>query len=253
MAAGQEEGAQSPHQDEPDGAPPTRKGMAAMAADENFSVAAALGGPRGVAESAVPGIAFVVAQTVFRNLTTSVVVALTVAALFAINRLIRREPLTPAISGLIGVGIAAAIARSTGQAADFYVWGFVRAGITALACLISIAVGWPLVGVLLGLITDEGMSWRDNPARRRAYVWATAVWAGVFILRLVVQLPIYFRQRACRVTEADPGACDAGLGFLGTVNLLLGLPVFAVAVYVCWLILRRVPPTPKPVEETKHE
>ena len=65
------------------------------------------------------------------------------------------------------------------------------------------------------------------PARMRVYQQATWVWVGMFAVRALVQGRLY--------TQGDAAA-------LGFVNLLLGLPLFGVAVALTWLIVRRVPP-----------
>ena len=55
--------------------------------------------------------------------------------------------------------------------------------------------------------------WRDDPRLLRAYGWLTVLWGVTFLLRALVQGLLY-------------QANDVGL--LGTVSLVLGLPVTAV-------------------------
>lgn len=229
---------------------PHRKGMAQLASGEDFSVADAVGGPRGVVESAVPGVTFVVTYVITQSLSTSTYAAVGIAAVFAAARLVRREPIYPAISGLVGVAIAAFIARQTGRAEDFYLPGlFINIGF-GLAYLISILVRWPLLGVLIGPLTEEGFSWRSDPARLRAYTQASAIWVAVFAVRLAVQVPLYLLSRRCDA-QADASACAEALGLLGTARVAMGLPLFALAAYLSWLILRRVPPA-RPAEDAPN-
>jgi hypothetical protein len=59
---------------------------------------------------------------------------------------------------------------------------------------------------------------------RRAYAWLTVMWGATFLLRVVVQGPLY---------QAN------AVGWLGTSSLLLGLPVTAVALVVTlWVVAR---------------
>jgi hypothetical protein len=93
----------------------------------------------------------------------------------------------------------------------------------ALAYTISIAVRWPLVGVLIAIASNRGMEWRQDPASVRAYSRASWVWVGLFSLRLAVQLPLYLT-----------GAVVA----LGVTRVAMGVPLFVVGIWLSWLILR---------------
>ena len=56
----------------------------------------------------------------------------------------------------------------------------------------------------------------------KAYTIATWLWLGVFALRLVVQVPLYVTNH---------------VGWLGTARLLMGLPFWALAIWVTYLIV----------------
>jgi hypothetical protein len=184
----------------------------------------ALGGPQGVADSSLPALAFVLTYTLNGNdLGMAAWVAVGVGALMAAIRVARRETLQFALAGFAGVAIAAFIADKTGRAEDFFLPGlFLNAGYAA-AYLISIAIRWPLLGVFLGPISGEGMKWREDPERVRLYTRASWIWVGVFTLRLAVQLPLYLA-----------GAVLA----LGIAKTAMGLPIFAVAIWLSYLILK---------------
>jgi hypothetical protein len=93
----------------------------------------------------------------------------------------------------------------------------------ALAYAISIAVRWSLLGVLIATASNRGMEWHQDPARVRAYSRASWVWVGQFSLRLAVQLPLYLT-----------GAVVA----LGVTPVAMGVPLFAVGIWLSRLILR---------------
>ena len=72
------------------------------------SLAEAVGGPLGMAETSLPAVAFVVAYTASGSDTnTAAAVAVGLALVLAVARLVRRESPQHALSGLIGVGFAA--------------------------------------------------------------------------------------------------------------------------------------------------
>jgi len=192
-----------------------------------FEIADVIGGPLGMIETALPGTAFVVAYAVSGSATeTAAIIAVGVAVLLAIGRLLRRQTARHALSGLIGVGFAAFIAARTGRAENFFLPGlFINAAYVA-AFVISILVRRPLVGVLLTVLGRETDGWRADRARMRTFNRASWMWAGLFGLRLVVQLPLYFA-----------GAVLA----LGVARTAMNLPLLALGIWATWLQVRRAP------------
>ena len=198
------------------------------------TIAEAVGGPLGMAETAAPAIAFVVAYTISGSDTnTAAAVAVGLAVMLAVARLVRRESPRHALSGLIGVGFAAFIATRSGKAEDFFLPGLLFNAAYASALLISIAVRWPLIGVIVTKLDGEDNSWRDDPRRVRAYRLATWLWVGLFSLRLLVQLPLYLAEEVVA---------------LGIARTAMGLPVFALGLWLSWLLVRGVRPAPAPAQ-----
>lgn len=184
----------------------------------------AMGGRYGIAESVLPGIVFIGVYSLGGSqIEPAAWAAVAVAAVFAALRISRRETIQFAIAGLVGVGLSAFIASRTGRAEDFFVPGlFLNAGYAA-AYAISIAVRYPLLGVIMGPLTGEGMAWRKDPSQLRAYSRASWIWVGMFVLRLAAQLPLYLA-----------GSVVA----LGVVRTAMGLPLFALALWTSYLVLR---------------
>ncbi len=184
----------------------------------------ALGGRHGIADSSLPGLAFVVAYTASgQDLDTAIWVAIGVGVVLFAIRLVRRETLQFAVAGLIGVAIAAFIANRTGRAEDFFLPGLFLNLAYAAAWAISIAVRWPLMGVIIGPLMGEDMGWRKDPDRLKLYSRASWIWVGVFVVRLAVQLPLYFADE---------------LVALGVAKTAMGFPIFALAVWLSYLVLR---------------
>lgn len=201
-------------------------------AGEHAELLDALGGPQGIADSSIPGLAFVTAYTLGGNdLATAIWIAVGVGALIAVIRVVRRDPLQFALIGFAGVALAAFVADRTGEAEDFFLPGLLLNAAYALAYLVSIAVRRPLIGLIVGPLRGEGMAWRQDPERVRAYTRASWIWVGVFTLRLAVQLPLYLA-----------GALIA----LGVAKTAMGLPIFLIAIYLTYLLLRAQDPAAKP-------
>ena len=184
----------------------------------------ALGGRHGIADSSLPGLAFVIAYTASgQELDVAIWTAVGIGAVLFAIRIVRRETLQFALAGFVGVAIAAFVAKQTGRAEDFFLPGLFLNLAYAAAYLISIAVRWPLLGVIVGPLNGEGMEWRNDPERLRLYSRASWIWVGVFTLRLAVQLPLYFADE---------------LVALGVAKTAMGFPVFALAAWLSYLVLR---------------
>jgi hypothetical protein len=185
----------------------------------------AVGGPLGIAETSLPAVAFVVAYTASgSNTDTAAAVAVGLAVVLTLARLVRRESPIHALSGLVGVAFAAFVASRSGRAENFFLPGLLANAAYASAFLISLAVRRPLVGIIVTKLDGEGDEWRRDPARVRAFVRATWLWATLFLVRLIVQLPLYFA-----------GAVVA----LGVAKTAMSLPLFGIGLWLTWLLVRR--------------
>jgi hypothetical protein len=83
------------------------------------------------------------------------------------------------------------------------------------------------LGLVLGPLLGENLSWRSNPARKKMYMKASWIWVAMFFSRIAVQYPIYK---------------SGNVNLLGTVNLAMGYPLFFAAAYFTWLIIKSQPP-----------
>ena len=223
--------------------PPARTGLGAINA-ERFDVASAVGGWRGVTESAAPTLVFVVVMAVRPSaLVTALAASLAVSGAALAARLAQRQGLTQVLGGAVLALASAAWAWRSGEASNFYATGLLINAVWLAGCLLSLAVGRPLVGILMGLWraaaggsarpgggsdADDAVRSEDAAARaaeHRRHRAATAVLAAMFALRLAVEVPLYLT-----------GA--AGVGALGVARLVLGLPLFALTAWFIWLLVR---------------
>jgi hypothetical protein len=197
--------------------------------EDKDKVLNALGGKKGLIDSGLPSLVFLIVFNLSgKNITSAIYAAIGLSIVLTFIRIVKRETVQHGFSGLIGVGVCAFIARRSGNAADFYLPGlWINAGYALLYALTNL-FKWPLLGVVLGPILGENLLWRKDPARLKAYTKAGWLWVGMFAARLIVQYPLYQ---------------SGNVNLLGTARLLMGYPLFILTAWGTWLILRKTPTT----------
>ena len=130
-----------------------------------------MGGWRGILESVLPSLVFVVVFTLTYDPATqtgdlllSLGLSVGLAAVFTLVRLVTKSPPSAAIGGLIATAGAAALALWTGRGQDNFVLGFITNARYGTAFLVSALIGWPLIGLAVGFLMGEG----TRVARRQA-------------------------------------------------------------------------------------
>jgi len=199
------------------------------------SLLATVGGWLGIAEATLPFIAFtIVWAATGRDILIGGIVAVAISATLAAARLLRRQTTQFALSGVIGVAFGAFVASRTGKAEDFFLPGILINAASASAYLVSIIVRRPLLGLIVSAVTGEGRAWYTDPARRSAYTKASWIWVALFCFRLSIQLPLYL----------------SGLvGPLAVARVVTGIPLFALGVWLSYLLLRTRLPELQPRTE----
>lgn len=198
----------------------------ASALGSSFDPMAAVGGVRGLIETGLPGLVFLIVYVASHNLAVSVTAPIIVLLVLIVARLVQRQDLAPAIGGMFGLAVSAFVAWHSGQAEDYFVIGLVTNALYGAALVISLLVRWPLMGLLIGVLRGDATSWRKDPAKRalrRRYTGVTWLWAVLFIVRFVAQLPLYLAGN----TEA-----------LAVVKLAMGPGLFALVAWLTWLLVR---------------
>ncbi|HIW92023.1 MAG TPA: DUF3159 domain-containing protein [Candidatus Corynebacterium avicola] len=173
-----------------------------------------MGGLSGLVSSVLPVLVLVPVNQKW-GLGPALVAAVAVAVLVFIWRLLRKETVMPAVSGLMGVGICAFIAWWMGDAKGYFAYGIWYSLGAGIVFVISALVKWPLVGVIWRGVNGSGHEWRSIRTARLAFMWATLAWAVVFFSRFVVQQWLY-------------GQDD--VAWLGVARIAMGLPLTAVVV-----------------------
>jgi len=194
------------------------------------TVLKALGGKKGLIDSGLPAVVFLVTFNVRNNLREAIVAALGLSIILAIFRLVKKDTIQHSISGILGVLICAYFANRSGNASDFYIPKLLTNLAYGTAYLVANLVGWPLMGIVLGPLLGENFEWRKNPQRKKVYIRASWIWVAMFFSRIAVQYPIYR---------------SGNVNLLGTVNLAMGYPLFFAAAYGSWLVIKTAPPVIK--------
>ncbi|MEU2600531.1 DUF3159 domain-containing protein [Streptomyces hirsutus] len=188
----------------------------------------AFGGVRGMVETVLPGLLFVSIYTLNKNLHMAAIAALAVSLAMVVVRLVRKDTVKHAFSGVFGVGFGVVFAMMTGNAKDFYLPGMLYTTGLALAYIITAMAGVPLIGLMLGPIFRENLSWRTrNPGRKKAYTKASWAWGLILLGKSAILFPLYWWADTTQ---------------LGWVLVALKIPPFLLAVYLTWVFLAKAPP-----------
>jgi len=193
--------------------------------DDSELLAKVLGGWAGVIDSGLPFVIFTIVYLVSDNdLETNVYASVGTAAVIAVLRLIRRQSLQQVLSGLIGIGIAAFLAKRTGNADNFFLPGIITNAVYASVCLISIAIRRPLLGYVIEAMRGRDMSWVKDHEAHRLFSTITWLWVLIFGLRVAIMFPLFLLGQTAA---------------LGTLKIILGYPLFALGIFVTFKLLAK--------------
>ena len=194
--------------------------------EDRAKIIAALGGTRGLIDSGVPSILFLVIFNFGHHLHPAIYASVALSVLLTIYRLVRKESLQHALSGLFGIAICALFAGHSGKASAFYLPSIYKNIFFLIIYGGANLIRYPLLGLVIGPILGENLEWRKHPARKKVYTQAGWLWAGMFALRIAIQYPLYLANK---------------LNALGVANFFLGYPLYLAVLWGTWQILRRVP------------
>ena len=188
----------------------------------------ALGGRRGIVESAVPTVLFTVTYVSTHDLRLSLTISIAATVLLLVVRLVQRSTPQFVLNALVGIGIAALFASRSGEARDVFLPGILYNGAYAAVFVFSILVGWPLVGFMIGSITGDPTGWHDDRSVVRLCAQLTWLFAAPCVLRVIVEYPLWAGDH---------------IALLGTAKVVLGWPLqIASFAAMAWLLSRNHTP-----------
>lgn len=207
-------------------------------------LAKALGGRRGIVEGAVPTIVFTTIFVITDQLRAALIAGLSLAVLAVVVRVVQRSTVQFAINALFGIGIAAAFALRAASAGGtpedaaraFFTPGLLYNGVYGIVLLLTVLIGWPVVGFVVGSVIGDATSWHHDPAIVRLCSRLTLVLAAPCILRVAVQLPLWL---------------DSQIGLLGVTKIAMGWPLQVAAfAAIGWLLSRDSIPAESEAEQS---
>jgi hypothetical protein len=184
-----------------------------------------IGGWRGLFDTSLPSLAFLVAYWASgKHVSTAVWAAVIGGGLVALLRLARRQSVRQVLSGFPVLLLSAWLASRSGRAEDFFLPGIVINVVVGVGLAVSALVGHPAAGYFVGALTADLTGWRRVPEQRRAAALATWFFAAYNLLRVVVRVPLYLA---------------GNVNALGIVGLAMGWPLMILAAYFSYLVITR--------------
>jgi len=184
----------------------------------------ALGGWRGLLDSAAPALAFLVTWVATSDLWPSVGASGAVLLVALVVRVARRETLQHALGGIVATAVAAFVASRTGRAEDVFLPGILLNAALAVVFAVSMVARWPVVGFLVGAVTEDPTGWRRDRGVVALCQRLTGLLLAGYVVRVAVQLPLYLTERTT---------------WLAASKLVLGWPLLVLGVAVASLVLLR--------------
>ena len=193
-----------------------------------------IGGKRDIADGAIPAVIFVVANAIW-SLTVASIASGAYGIGITLYRLIRRQDAKRALFGLVGLGIAIAIALRTGSASAYFVPGVILGLLFGVLTLLTVVMKQPTSAMFAMALEKKPAEYYKVPRVLRAHMLLTTIWAVVFIGRAALRAGLIVNDETA---------------LLGASAIVLGYPVTIGLAGLSVLYLRRIAAT---VEVSENE
>jgi hypothetical protein len=187
----------------------------------------ALGGRRGMAETAVPTLTFTVVWLSTRHLEVAVGASVGVALVELTARLVQRQTVKFCVNALVGIAIGwffVHLAASRGGSADDQALAYFLPGLLynsgyAVVMGLTCLTGWPLVGFMIGSVTGDPTAWHAD--RQVVRLCSRLTWLLVLpcVVRALVQWPIWVAGHSGSISA------DTAVAALGVLKIAMGWPL----------------------------
>ena len=188
------------------------------------------GGWRSVVDGGLPPAVFLLLNALSRlaglqerALAVAAIGALATGSGIVVVRIAQGTSRRAALTGAVGVVVAAAFATWSGDARNYFLPGIGIDALYGVGFAASAAVGHPAVGYVYAALIGQARGWRHRRRVRRVMTLATWAWSGIYLVRAAAQVALYRADRA---------------ELLGLAKLALGWPLTVVAVVLTLRAIR---------------
>lgn len=164
-----------------------------------------------ITDTVVPPVLFVGANALL-GLAAAAGASVGLSLVLLAVRLLRRQRLLYATSGLAGTLTAVGFALWAGQAEAYFLPGVVTNAVFGVVAVASVLVRRPLIALTSAAIYRWPLGWYWHPRVRPAYSEITWAWAALYLTKAGLQWVLVQR---------------AELGWLAVARILTGWPAFA--------------------------
>lgn len=183
----------------------------------------ALGGWRGLVDSALPSLLFVVIFVFQKDLNLALLTSVVAGLVLLVFRLFEKKSLTQVIGGFFGLLFSVFLTWRTNDASNFFLTGIITNLVYGLALFISLIVKRPLLGYIVGSLIGNTSGWLKDKLLVKAYTTITWIWVGVFSVRVAVQVPLYLSDN---------------IAVLGPIKIFMGWPLYLFAAWISYRIVQ---------------
>lgn len=183
----------------------------------------ALGGWRGLVDSALPSLLFVVIFVFQKDLNLALITSVVTGLVLLVFRLFEKKSLTQVIGGFFGLLFSVFLTWRTNDASNFFLTGIITNLVYGLALFISLIVKRPLLGYIVGSLIGNTSGWLKDKLLVKAYTTITWIWVGVFSVRIAVQVPLYLSDN---------------IAVLGPIKIFMGWPLYLFAAWISYRIVQ---------------
>jgi len=183
----------------------------------------ALGGWRGLVDSALPSLLFVVIFVFQKDLNLALITSVVAGLVLLVFRLFEKKSLTQVIGGFFGLLFSVFLTWRTNDASNFFLTGIITNLVYGLALFISLIVKRPLLGYIVGSLIGNTSGWLKDKLLVKAYTTITWIWVGVFSVRVAVQVPLYLSDN---------------IAVLGPIKIFMGWPLYLFAAWISYRIVQ---------------
>lgn len=215
-------------------------------------LASALGGRRGMAEAAIPGIVFTLLWLSTKELQWALVASLAVAGAALVLRIVQRSSTQFVLNAIFGIGIGWVFVRwaeSSGgsesdQALAFFLPGILMSLGYTVVLGASCLVRWPMLGFMLGGVTGDATAWHEDEQVVRLCSRLTWVMLLPGAVGVLLQGPVWLLGHRDVI---DPDTAVVLILVLRTgLGWVLRIGSWSAMV---WLLARNATPIEKPFEK----